>query len=268
MSNQQLFILIGTIFMFLMGIFLIAFVAVYQQRQLKLKIQQQSDLRAIEADMQKRMLENSLAVQESEQRRIAKDLHDEVGGMLSATKMSLLQLIKKIKNDDDLESISQQTREFLEESISQVRKIARELVPRTLEEFGLVWAIDEYFQKLHAALLDIDFRFDAIGIEKEERLDTKVELALYRITQELVNNALKHAEASKISLQINKTDEKIFYTFSDNGKGFDVGNAKKSIHSGLGLQNIESRLSVINGKVSFYSTLNEGSITQIEIITT
>ena len=265
MNNQQLFILIGTIFMFLMGLFLIAFVAIYQQRQLKLKIQQQQELRAFESKMQQKMLENSLAVQETEQRRIAKDLHDDVGAMLSTTKMSLNQLIRKIDNVDDLRTLSQQTKEFLEESISQVRRIARELVPRTLEDFGLVLAIDEYINKLHTSFLGIDFSFDFEGIGKQERIDNKIELTLYRIMQELVNNALKHANATKIMISVVRKDNKIIFTFSDNGKGFDVEKAKKDINSGLGLQNIESRLSVINGKVKFSSTIGQGSVAVVNV---
>lgn len=252
-------ILFGTLAIIVLITFSVAFVAYYKQKQAQQKIAMQE----LQAEMQRQLLETSLQVQEVERRRIAKDLHDEVGAMLSATKMSLNQLIKKA-DTIDLNTLAIQTKELLEESISQVRRISKELVPSTLEEFGLVTALDEFIQKIHVAS-GVEFFFKYEGFEEDKRFDKKIELTIYRIAQELSNNALKHAEASEITLILSMQEQKLIFTFADNGKGFEV---EKTIHdpkSGLGLRNIESRLSVVDGWHEIKSVLGKGTTTTIQI---
>jgi signal transduction histidine kinase len=259
MSNDLQFIFIGSLTLLVLISFSIAFIIYYNQKQAQQKIA----LQKLQAEMQRQLLETSLQVQEVEQRRIAKDLHDEVGAILSATKMSLNQLIKKNTNDE-LNPLAQQTKEFIEESISQVRRISKELVPSTLEEFGLVAALDEFIKKIHAAT-EINFIINYDGFESNFRFDTKIELTVFRIAQELTNNALKHAEASEIILTLLLKDDILNFTFKDNGKGFDLEKVKNSPKSGLGLRNIASRLSVVNGTHDVKSVIGEGTFTEINI---
>jgi signal transduction histidine kinase len=261
--NQNIFILIGTAIMFIMAIFIVLFVAYYQQKQLKLRILQQKEIQELQAEMQRQLLETSLQVQEVEQRRIAKDLHDEVGAILSATKMSLNQLIKKNQNEE-LNPLAQQTKEFIEESISQVRRISKELVPSTLEEFGLLAALDEFINKIQLAS-GIEIIVNHEGFEAKDRFDKKIELTIFRIAQELTNNALKHAEASEIVLTLLLENNNLKFTFKDNGKGFDLEKVMNSPKSGLGLRNITSRLSVVNGVHEVKSIIGKGTTTEINI---
>ncbi|MFN3851395.1 MAG: sensor histidine kinase [Spirosomataceae bacterium] len=252
-------LLFVTLAMLVMVVAIIAFVALYQRKQAQQKIAMQE----LQAEMQRQLLETSLQVQEVERRRIAKDLHDEVGAMLSATKMSLNQLIKKA-DTIDLNTLAIQTKELLEESISQVRRISKELVPSTLEEFGLVTAIDEFIQKIHVAS-GVEFFFKYDGFEEDRRFDKKIELTVYRVAQELSNNALKHAEATEISLVLSVQEQKLIFTFADNGKGFDVERTLHDPKAGLGLRNIESRLSVVDGWHEIKSATGKGTITTIKI---
>lgn len=263
-ENQYTLIIIGTCLLLLMGVVLIVFVAYYQQKQLRRDLQQQKQIQELKDEMQRQLLESALEVQEVERVRIAKDLHDEVGAMLSATKMSFNQLLRKIDNTSDLTTLGKQTKELLDESIGHVRRISKELVPSTLEEFGLMSAIDEFIQKIHLAS-GVLFVFSHEGIEANQRFDKRIELTIYRIAQELVNNALKHAEAEQITLKLASEQKKIIFTFTDNGRGFDLEKVRKDPKSGLGIRNVESRLSVINGKSDMKSIIGQGTTTVVEI---
>ena len=257
-------IIIGTSVLLLMALSIIFFVIYYQQKQLKKDLQQQKQIQELKDEMQRQLLESALDIQEIERVRIAKDLHDEVGAMLSVTKMSFNQLLRKLDNAEDLATMGKQTRELLEQTISQVRRISKELVPSTLEEFGLVSSVDEFINKVHLAS-STSFVFSHEGIDIKQRFDKKIELTIYRLIQELVNNALKHAEAKEISLKLTSDNKKILFSFIDNGKGFDFETKRKDPKSGLGLRNMESRLSVINGKINIESIKGKGTKTLIEI---
>lgn len=262
MNNFDYFyvVIFLTIFTFVILLAIILFVTYYQRKQ----IQQKIAIQELKSEMQRQMLESALEVQEVERVRIAKDLHDEVGAMLSVTKMSFNQLLRKLDNAEDLAVMGKQTRELLEQSIGQVRRISKELVPSTLEEFGLILSIDEFIQKVHLASTT-EFTFSHEGISEKQRFDKKIELTIYRLIQELVNNALKHAEAKEISLKLSTQDKKIFFTFTDDGKGFDFTAVRNDPKRGLGLRNMESRLSVINGTITIQSVVGSGTITKIEI---
>ncbi len=262
MNNFDYFyvVIFLTIFTFIILLAIILFVTYYQRKQ----IQQKIAIQELKSEMQRQMLESALEVQEVERVRIAKDLHDEVGAMLSVTKMSFNQLLRKLDSAEDLAKMGKQTRELLEQSIGQVRRISKELVPSTLEEFGLILSIDEFIQKVHLASTT-SFTFSHEGIAAKQRFDKKIELTIYRLIQELVNNALKHAEAKEITLKLTTKDNKIIFTFTDDGKGFDFVAIRNDPKSGLGLRNMESRLSVINGTINVQSSIGQGTTTTIEI---
>jgi len=263
-SSNSVLIISGMAILLFMGIGLIIFVIIYQQQQLKQKYEQQKAMQELKNEMQRQMLESALEVQEVERVRIAKDLHDEVGAMLSVTKMSFNQLLRKLDSAEDLAVMGKQTRELLEQSIGQVRRISKELVPSTLEEFGLILSVDEFIQKVHLASTS-SFTFNHEGISAKERFDKKIELTIYRLIQELVNNALKHSEAKEITLTLTKDNNKIIFNFTDDGKGFDFADIRNDPKSGLGLRNMESRLSVINGTIEVKSAIGQGTKTIIEI---
>ena len=254
-------IVFSSVGMLVMAGFIISFILFYQRKQ----AQQRIALQEMEAEMQRQLLENSLEVQETVRRRIAKDLHDDVGAMLSATKMSLNQLSKRADNSPEMLTIAQNTKNMLEESIGHVRRISKELVPSTLEGFGLVVALDEFVHKIQTVSETV-FEFHTENIQQDERFDKKIELTIYRIAQELVNNAIKHAEAKKVSLLLLKTDKSLIFNFTDDGKGFDFQSTMNDPKSGLGLRNIQSRLSVISGKLDMKASHGEGTNTTIEIM--
>lgn len=248
-------ILIGTFFLLLMGLAVIGFVIYYQRKQLKSQKEIQ-DLRILH---QKQMLINSLAVQEMVRRKISNDLHDEIGGLLSATKLSISVLSKSV--DASVKDKIDHSKSLVSEAIAQVRSLSRDLIPRTLEKFGIAAAVEEFIQKMEEAT-PVSFSFYIDNLEK--RFDPNLELTAYRVIQELTNNALKHADSIHIDIEILKSKDEIHIIFKDDGKGFDLEKASLNKGSGLGLGNIFSRLDVVDGTYKFIS--NEGKGAEFDII--
>jgi signal transduction histidine kinase len=206
---------------------------IIQKSKRKLKEQQLQN----ERDNLRVMIET----QEIERTRIARELHDGVGQLLSATALSLENLKGKISHDD---TGIEHPVGLLQEACSEVRTISHQMAPVTLKEHGLAIALEELIRRsLPAEGLTISF--NELGLK--ERLPDNIETALFRVSQELIQNTIKHSGANKAELQIMKTDSGILYTFEDNGHGFNPSGSK----NGMGMKNILARISAIDGKVDF-----------------
>lgn len=262
-AEVKLLITSGAIVMVLMAGFIALFLAHYKQKQMK----QRDLLRRLEEQHQRELLEASLQSQEAERRRIAADLYDDVGAMLSATRMSLSRANKHLDENPEVEVLMRQTRELLEETVSNVRRMAQELLPSTLDELGLVKALEEFTAKLRQSPpggpseLLIDFRHEGL----ENRLDKNIELAVYRVIQELVHNSLRHAQATRIDVLLIRQTNRLLLTVSDNGVGFDLETIRQRNHGGLGLKNMESRLNIINGRVIFDVLPGKGTYVIVDV---
>ncbi len=263
-SSQAFYVFVGILILTLMGSSVVVFIVHYQRKQFKSKLKQQAELQSLVSDFQDRMLANSLEVQESVRQNISKDLHDEIGGLLSATKMSIAVISKNLSDDEENKERIANAKGLVEEALAQVRSLARDLVPRTLENFGLVAAIEEFAQKMQLAT-NIDFLLEMEGLDNEIGLSPNLKLGVYRVIQELSNNAIKHAQASQISIVLHRLNDKLLINFEDNGVGFDLDLALQNPASGLGLRNIQSRLSVLKAEYSMSSIPNNGTKTTIEI---
>lgn len=237
--NEANIIILGTLAMLLPASAIIIFVIIYSHRQ---RLQRQRTER-IEKEHRQQMLEASVESQESVRRQIGGDLHDEIGTLLSASRMSLTQIVKFSDDAEKRESLLNQTQELLNDALNNVRRISKDLMPSTLDEFGLIAALRDFTQNMtvHTGVL-ICFNYGDLN----EIFDKKIELTLYRSSQELVNNALKHAKASVINITLSKNEERLFLNVSDNGIGFDLTEVNKP-NRGIGIKNIESRISVIKG---------------------
>lgn len=239
-------ILIAMMAMLMMAFFVILFVMFYQKKQLH----QEKKLREIEKDHQRKLLDTALNSEENERRRIAQDLHDDIGTMLSLTKLSLNQLSKLVADSDIKEDqIMRKSQSLVEETILHVRRITRDLVPTTLERFGLAAAIEEFINKLEE---DNNLRLSFhSNTEDAPRQSQKVELTIYRIMQELVNNSIKHSKCSQIEINLQINSKFIGLMVTDNGIGFDPEMIKESNLAGLGLLGIESRLAIVDGTIEY-----------------
>jgi signal transduction histidine kinase len=197
--------------------------------------------------------------QEEERKRIAKDLHDGIGQQVSAIKMFFQSLSKSFLNDkpefkDDVEKISH----MITEAGTDVRTISHQMMPRALTELGLVSALEDMVDKSFSKS-EIKCTFEHYNVS--DRLPQHVEIGLYRITQELLNNIIKHSGALMVDVQLMKVKNHCVLIVQDDGKGF--GNKENS--DGIGMMNINNRLRSLNGEMNMESASGQGTTATIRI---
>lgn len=247
-SEILLVYLIGTIGMLLLAGGLFFFFIAYQKRLL----QKQLELNRVVQNQQEEIIKNTIQSQENERKRIARDLHDEVGAMLSVVKLTVGRIEKKAEGGKAKE-LATETKTYLDDVILQVRRISRSLLPPSLEKLGLYFALEELANWVNKS--------DQLAIEcwksgEQFRFDSKQELAVFRIVQELVNNAIKHAEASRILIDIRFAKQLVAVVVADDGKGFSP---EEKMQTGLGLRNLESRSEMANAKFKMKSSPGKGT---------
>jgi signal transduction histidine kinase len=214
-------------------------------------------------EMEAVALNSMLEGQEQERKRIAKEIHDGLGPMLSAIKLNLESIrtdIQSIKQNTILKKI-RNTSSLIDAVAADMRNISRRLMPKVLVDFGLAAALENLCQHVNESTR-LKINFYRSGFTK--RFDDSIELGLYRIGQELIHNAIKHAGASVLNVQLIEHPESIILMVEDNGKGFDE-QAKNPKNRGLGLINIESRAKALGGDFFIDSVEGKGVTATIEI---
>lgn len=243
---------IGTLALVGMALAIIAFVLMYQRKAIAHKL----EIKTKDEAMQKELLRAAIQSQEEEQRRIARDLHDDLGPMLSAVKLKISQLARRYNGDATAVPELADSKQMLDVTIQQVRGISHRLLPPLLEEYGLATAIESSCEKLSSPNLQIQL----IMQQNYQRMPTDTELALYRVIMELLNNVVKHSGATQASVTISQSNSHLYQIkVCDNGVGFNANQLNP--HAGLGLKNISSRLSAINATIQYQSTTGNTSIT-------
>lgn len=197
--------------------------------------------------------------EEAERSRLAGDLHNGLGGLLSGIKLNLSSMKENSVISHENVSTFNHALSLLDTSIIELRRIAHNLMPETLTHYGLRTALEDFcIQVSPAGKPEINVRF----FGDEIRNNKELELTMYRIIQELVNNSLKHASATLITIQVFSEPQRLVAQIIDNGCGFDnTGN----VFSGKGLENIYSRVTAINGKLDIWSEPGQGTEISIEI---
>ena len=195
--------------------------------------------------------------QEEERKRIAKELHDGLGVLLSVAKMQFSAIKDTSPKNKPL--IEKATR-FLEQASGDVRKISHNMMPGLLTKLGLYEALEDLFEKL-SDTEDIQALCEINGAK--ERLPENKEIMLYRIIQEMANNTLKHAEATKVELHMDVQSDRLDVRFSDNGKGFEM--EEDGEQKSMGLQSIWSRVKFLDGTISIDSSPGKGTVYTIQI---
>ena len=227
----------------------------------KKQLEQKSKLNAEIASQKEIRTKAIIDAEEKERRRIAQDLHDGVGQMLSAAKLNLSNLESKMVNKTEEQKLSiQNALTLVDDSVKEVRAVSHNMMPNTLIKLGLASAVREFITKLgNAPTLKVDL--EIVGLDN--RLDNQVETVLYRVIQEVVNNIIKHAQASQISMQLIRHETELNVMIEDNGIGFDTNDLDN--FEGIGLKGIQTRIAFLNGTVYFDSTLGRGTTIIIDI---
>ncbi len=214
-------------------------------------------------ELERKLLTVVIQTEEKERERFSKDMHDGLGPLLSTIKLYVNELGSHELIGEERTNFLKYINELIDEAVTSTRTISNNLMPRVIHEYGLVKAIDSFCRKVnHAGKLTISF--DSHGIPAD--LNSNIQLILFRVISELINNTLKHAEASQIKISLNMLNPplvKLF--FQDNGMGFDIQSVLNSKESGIGLKNILSRISSISGRTDMQSKLGEGFSIEIEI---
>ena len=189
----------------------------------------------------------------AERSRLARDLHDGLGGMLSAVKLNLFDMKHGVFIEAEDVSRFNKVMEMLDNSMQELRRVAHNMMPESLSRYGLKVALEDFCGSFN----NVQFHF----FGEEKRIDKSIEIALYRVVFELVNNAVKHSKADTINVQIIQQPNRISINVQDDGKGFDPEEATK----GAGLQNIRNRINSVGGTLNILSSKEEGTEIIIDI---
>jgi two-component system NarL family sensor kinase len=231
-------------------------ISVYRRRKLQAEARMQEALLA----QQEKASHAILEAEEKERQRIGQDLHDGVGQIMSAAKINLSVFLQDIIVPNEEEKIRvDNILSLIDESCKEVRAVSHSMMPNALLKAGLASAVREFLNRIDSKVLEVNLYTEGL----DERLDTTIETVLYRVIQESVNNVIKHAGANRLDISIIKDEDGLSATIEDNGKGFDTSDM--SIRNGIGLKNIETRITYLKGEVTIDSTPGHGTVTMINI---
>jgi signal transduction histidine kinase len=210
----------------------------------------------------RRILTTVVETEEKERKRFAEDLHDGLGPLLSSVSLYVNELQSEKHGPDKKKEFFKTANDLIDESIKNTRMIANNLMPGVLNDYGLINALETFCGKLKkTGAIEVTVHSEL----KDKRYNAVVEITLYRVILELINNTLKHAASSSIDIEIHEKEKFINISYSDNGKGFDVEKTMSDPQKGLGLNNIANRIKTIGGKCNFQSALDKGTQVNIEV---
>lgn len=219
-----------------------------QQKQIRILEQKQ---KILEQEQKIGQLHAMMNGEEKERTRLAQELHDGIGGMLAVIKMNINKVKKLHPELLEIRPLNE-VMSMVSETAAQVRKTAHNMMPDALQRNSLAEALFLYCDTISAdSHLQIDLQFNG----DFDELDKRIELILYRIIQELLQNIIKHADATQAIIQFIQYNGKLSITVEDNGAGFDV----EGTRTGLGLQNMRLRVQALGGSIQIQSTINRGT---------
>jgi signal transduction histidine kinase len=248
-DNIFLLVLFATAGTFILATSFVFFFLRYQRKAL----QQREQMQQAELAHRENLLHAALQSQEDERRRIGRDLHDDVGAALSNLRMVMGQASSTVSAETPA------YKPLIDNIITTVRNISHSLSPPGLELFGLEHTLYEFCDNFNlSGMIKVLFINDAGS--RVDALDKHAALAVYRVLQELVSNTIKHAEAKNIDIRFFTEQQQLVLQYTDDGKGFNEGVVKKS---GMGMQNIEGRLSMIPAPFTVNSSPGKGVVVRI-----
>lgn len=258
-NNRIVILLLVIALIFLLALVILGFLLHRNSRKLasERETSYRQQLTEIKQQQQLQLTQALLKGEERERKRLASDLHDGLGGMLAGVKINLSKLPLSDNGSDFGNALSKSIMQ-LDTSINELRRIARNLMPDTLLRLGLETALKDMCESLLTQKTKISFQ--AFNIRADLRQD--FQLAIYRIIQELLTNAIRHANANRILVQCSQNEAKFFITVEDDGQGFDY---TKTIGHGIGLSNVKSRVEYLNGDMEIEAGLGQGTTINIEL---
>jgi len=249
--NQRMMLMTGIVGLLAVASILMALFFRYRLTNSRKTLAEQ---RVSQLEQEKKLIATQAVLdgETSERSRLARDLHDGLGSMLSVIKLNLNDIKEGVTLEAEDVGHFNNALSMLDDSIKELRRVAHNMMPDSLMRYGLKVSLTDFCHSVSNA------QFHFFGTDK--RLDSKLEIMVYRTVHELVNNAIKHAEAEMINVQIIQENERLSVIVHDNGIGFNTS----AIKGGMGLSNIEKRVKVFNGEMNIYSQPGKGTEINIE----
>lgn len=241
-------VIIGTLLMFIMAGVIVFSVIKYQQKVL----QQKEKLRLAEKKYQNDLLEATIAASEREREKVAKNIHDEVGTLLSVISLNQRKMRKNLGNESLVIETLDANSLLLSEIMENARAIYNDLASPTLTRLGFVRAFTQLCGQINDSH---ENQLIFISEEMEARFDNKTEVQLFRICKELLNNILKHSASSKITVNFQSLPQLFTVSIHYNGNGINDENVKSLMdnNKGLGLKSLYSRAQVLNASINYFT---------------
>jgi signal transduction histidine kinase len=246
-------------------VLLVVLALAYRNFKSKNKLLHQSEelkirrIAELEKERQLVAMQSVLKGQEEERSRLARDLHDGVGGLLSGVKLSLSAMKGNVFiSQENAESVNRVIVQ-LDHSIGELRRVSHNMMPEALIKYGLLEALQNYCASLNVSDV-LKVQLQAYGLQ--QRMEQNTEIVLYRIVQELLNNVIKHAEAKNVLVQLIREGDRFTLTVEDDGKGFDVAEVEKA--KSAGLANVRARVEYLNGSLDIHSIPGHGTSVNLE----
>jgi two-component system NarL family sensor kinase len=258
--STSVLLIIGTTAILTLAFFVIFFVLMHQKRM----FENRALIKEKENLYQKKLLDASIEVAELEREKIATNIHDDVGTLLNVINLHLNRMARNEDNKELTRELIKESKELLESSIETIRCISRDLMPPILIRLGFENGIAELCRQVKISdEIDVEF----IASKQALSLSKKTELQLYRIVQEAVNNIIKHAKATKITITIQSGISTQTIQITHNGKGIssDMINRLSAGKGGVGLRSIQSRAQMISASVQYITIADNESIITIEV---
>ena len=268
LSLQRTRTILGILLLIIIVLTVISYVWFTSLKQKKVLAEQKEKLLNEELNSQRQqeklnVYHAMLQGQEHERSRIARDLHDGLGGMLASVKLKLSAVATTINQHEikgqshmELYTIINQ----LDHSVNELRRVARNMMPESLLYMGLEAAL----QDLCNAMCNSDLKIDFQSSNLSKHYPQAFQIAVYRMVQELLTNAVKHSGGTQVWVQCREEDEKFFISVEDNGKGFDL-NHDSFGKQGVGISNIRNRVEILNGELEIDTSLGRGTSFHIQI---
>jgi signal transduction histidine kinase len=222
----------------------------------------QKKIDQLKKENESRVFSAIIKTEENERLKFSKELHDGLGPLLSSIKMSVSALEASRREPGD-KKVLDNIDKLINESVTAIREISNKLSPHILNNFGLLQAVESFTGRLE---IQDKLKVRVNSNIRDVRFDYNIEVVLYRVICELINNTITHAEASEVDIDLHYSGGRLTLDYYDNGKGFDSEDAF-SIRSGMGYSNIQSRIKSINGTLKVVSNIAEGVCINIVINT-
>ncbi len=260
LKNQKLLVnrknITITVISIVTALLLLLGISFYRRYKLKKEKQLQAEVFKQQELATKAVLE----AEENERQRIAGDLHDGVGQLMSAAKMNLSAMEAEIPfANDEQRRVYEKVLTLVDESCKEVRSVSHNMMPNALLKAGLASAVREFLNQIDGRVIKVDLYTEGLN----ERIDSNIETVLYRVIQESVNNVIKHSGANHLDISLIKDADGIAATIEDNGKGFDTSDKNK--FDGIGLKNIQTRIEYLKGTVEWNSSPGKGTLVAIHV---